>query len=223
MKYVIRKVPERNTAYLERLLPDALIYNDTGRIGALWSFHEAMRLADDDAVYIQDDMFLCKDFRKRAEEYIRKYKDEIVVFSNHTNTREINIREEGFWEPKKACWLLCTYIPRAFAREYLDDVDSGRWKIERKRLQGQYDDLNLQDYLKSKGRDVFLTVPNLAGHPANISSINKYRPIRITDNFDYENMEPRLDGEQQRECQGTDIYSGNLNPQYLRRRQNELR
>lgn len=34
MRYVIRKIPKRNTEYLERLIPDAHVYNDTQHIGA---------------------------------------------------------------------------------------------------------------------------------------------------------------------------------------------
>jgi len=35
MKYVIRKVPERDTSYLERLLPDADVYSDVLHVGAI--------------------------------------------------------------------------------------------------------------------------------------------------------------------------------------------
>ena len=78
MKYVIRKVPERNTEYLEKLLPEAVVVNDVNHNGAIWSFLKAIEVADDDAVYIQDDMLLCKDFKNRAESYIKKYPNNII-------------------------------------------------------------------------------------------------------------------------------------------------
>ena len=73
MKYIIRKIPKRNTKYLERLLPDALVYNDVKHHGCIYSFLKAIETVDDDCVYIQDDMLLCKNFRNLADNYIKKY------------------------------------------------------------------------------------------------------------------------------------------------------
>lgn len=197
MKYVIRKVPERNTAYLERLLPGALIVDDVQHKGAIESFHEAIRQADDDAVYVQDDMILCRDFMEKTKRYILRYPDSVIVFSNHTNGRFASMRKEGFYSPADMPWLLCTYIPKKVAMQYLKEVESGAWKISNIDKKHQYDDLNWGKWLKHWWKTVFLTVPNLAGHPANRSVIDRRRPARTCLNFDYENAEPRLEGEEQ--------------------------
>ena len=108
MKYVIRKVPERDTSYLERLIPGALIYNDIEHCGAVESFVAAIKQADDDAVYIQDDMLLCTDFCARVESCIAQHPDTVVIFS--TTSR---LAKAGINPASKRRSLLCTYIPRA--------------------------------------------------------------------------------------------------------------
>ena len=211
MKYVIRKVPERNTAYLERLLPDALIVNDTEHKGAIESFHDALRMADDDAVYVQDDMILCKDFIERTKRYIIRYPDSVIVFCNNTNLKEYDITKEGFWPAGVASWLMCAYIPKAIAQQYLTELETGAWKIKDRHIRGQYDDLNWMDWMKRWNKNVFLTVPNLAGHPSNVSVIDSNRPPRTSKNFDYVNAEPRQEGDEQIDVIRTVIYGGTRN------------
>lgn len=192
MKFVIRKVSERDTTYLERCLPNALIVNDTERRGALWSFREALRRTDDDAVYIQDDMILCRDFVNVSVQAVDKYPLNVIVFANCIQSSQPKSAafESGFYSPWRAGWLLCTYIPHRIARRFIEDNDSGRWKPRANCLKYDFDDLDFNDWLHDIGEDVYLTVPNLAGHPANKSTINEKRSTRLCWNFDYENAEP---------------------------------
>ena len=197
MKYVIRKVPERNTKYLERLIPDALVYNDTVHEGAIWSFVQAIEKVDDDAVYVQDDMILCRDFIQRTQEYVNKYPDEVIVFSNFSHGKLTQKAvTEGFFHPKEGGWLLCTYIPKELAKGFAQWWRGSRWRHTVPAssycnwIKRQYDDIFFRQYLIEQGRQVFVTVPNLAGHPKNESVIDK-RPPKWTTNFDFENAEPR--------------------------------
>ena len=195
LKYVIRKVPERNTEYLERLIPEAIVYNDVNHTGAINSFVSVIKQVRDDAVYIQDDMILCNDFVRRTQEYIDRYPDEVIVFSNRTDGKRTRIANaEGFYDPKEAGWLMCTYIPKTIAIDFAQWWICGRWqrvvpsKYSRNWIQKQFDDIFFRSYLTEKGKSVFVAVPNLAGHPANKSVIDD-RPPRITTNFDFENAE----------------------------------
>lgn len=190
MKYVIRKVPERDTSYLERILPDALIYCDTEHKGCRYSFEQALLLANDDAVYVQDDMILCRDFRKRAEKYIKKYPSHCIVFSNTTYGKDsVNVIREGFWDPVQAPWLMCTYIPKEMAKAFIFAKRNNMFKVFKNAIKYDFDDVEWGNFLAFMNEKVFVTVPNLAGHPRNKSVTGFSRTPRICINFDYNDAE----------------------------------
>ena len=205
MKYIIRKVPERNTRYLERLLPDAVVVNDVNHNGCIWSFLKAIETDDDDAVYIQDDILLCKDFRKKAEEYISKYPSDVIVFcfpvqkNNKNASWFCQVKKEGFYSAKDGCYLLCTYIPKKIACLFYDFCISGECETigaYKKYIKMQADDLMFNRFLEKKDfNNVFVTIPNLAGHEENVSVTVKSRPKRISPMFDYENCEKKVSSE----------------------------
>lgn len=189
MKIIIRKVPERDTSYLERLLPDADIYCDTKHEGCRKSFEKAILMANDDAIYVQDDMILCKDFVNRAKAYIEKYPEYVIVFSNFTHDKNCKVFEEGFWNARKGGWLLCTYIPKQIAMAFLYAKEHKLFKVHPNVTKYDFDDMEFCMFLDHYNRTVFVTVPNLAGHPKNTSTTGFNRPTRICPNFDYENAE----------------------------------
>lgn len=199
MKYVIRKVPERDTSYLEKLIPDAIVYNDVAHFGAIQSFIGAIKTVRDDAVYVQDDMILCKDFIRRTQEYIERYPNEVIVFSNFSHGVRTHVAvKEGFYHPREGGWLLCTYIPRDIAIGFAQWWICGRWQRtvpsvrSHRWIKRQYDDIFFRQYLIEQGKSVYVVVPNLAGHPKNESVIDD-RPPKITTNFDFDNAEVRPD------------------------------
>lgn len=184
MKYVIRKVPERDTVYLERLIPGALIYNDVEHRGAVESFVEAIKIANDDALYVQDDMLLCHDFCARAESYIAQHSDTVIVFS--TTSR---ISEAGIYPASKGRFLLCTYIPRAIGKAFVEWYESREYESLRlpwSYYYDQQDDAFFYCFLEQVKENVYVAIPNLAGHPKNTSVINPNRPVRTCPYFDYE-------------------------------------
>ena len=195
MKFVIRKVPERDTSYLERILPEAVVINDVNHNGAIWSFLKAIEIADDDAVYIQDDMLLCKNFKTRVEEYVRKYPDEVIVFSNAVikNAKSYGgdvYKQENFYPASRGITLmLCSYIPKKIAKDFRTFFLKGG--AERLPCWNKYKKMNADDLLFCRWyqKDVLMTVPQLAGHLENKSVTVKSRPIRISPLFDYENAE----------------------------------
>lgn len=192
MKYVIRKVPERNTEYLEKLLPEAVVVNDVNHNGAIWSFLKAVEVVDDDAIYVQDDMLLCKDFKNRAEAYIKKYPDDVIVFSTAVikNAEKYGGKvydQEGFYLSSEGITLmLCSYIPQKISKAFRSFVMMGGAENWTKYKKMNADDLM---FCKWYNRNVFITVPQLAGHQENQSVTVKSRPIRISPLFDYENCE----------------------------------
>lgn len=206
MKYIIRKVPERNTKYLERLLPDAEIVNDVKHNGCIWSFLKAIEVADGDAIYIQDDMLLCKDFKNKAEEYVKKYPNDVICFSTHI-PRAKSLRDiyqcldftERFYEREEfGVCLLATYIPKQIADDFVQFMLTDECKeLPRYKtwINMDADDCFFADYLETRKRQKFLTVPMLAGHELNKSVVYESRPLRFSPNFDYENGEQKRDDE----------------------------
>ncbi len=189
MKYVIRKVPERNTEYLEKLLPEAVVVNDVNYNGAIWSLLKAIEQANDDAIYIQDDMLLSKDFVKSANKYIKKYPHSVIVFS-YVKTYKFKILEEGFYNGVAETFLLCTYIPKDIAQSFRKFMlMEGYKKLPRYEFYQsiQADDTFFAMYLnKILKEKVFVTYPNLAGHGRQDSVINPQgRGLRLSPAFDY--------------------------------------
>ena len=192
MKWVIRKVPERDTEYLERNIPNSIVINDTEHVGAIKSFIMALKEANDDAVYVQDDMLLCKDFCTKALEYIDRLSNQVIVFANFTHDKLCKVFDEGYHSPRSACWLLCTYIPKRIAERFISFMENEAETcgfIPNKFFQNDFDDAIFSRFLENIGEYVYVTVPNLAGHPKNKSVINPNRPKRICPNFDYKNAQ----------------------------------
>lgn len=193
MKFIIRKVPERDTSYLERLIPSAEVYNDVNHTGAIQSFIDAIKAADDDAVYVQDDMLLCKGFVEKAERYVKEHKNDVIVFANFTHDKQSSdVLTEGYYSARKGGWLLCTYIPKPIADAFVKWYESGGYESVRnymRYLAMQGDDVLFDRFLELIDKEVFVTVPNIAGHRKNKSFINPNRPVRVCVNFDYEGAE----------------------------------
>lgn len=192
MKIVIRKVPERDTSKLECAIGNAIVFNDTNHNGCLWSFTKALEIANDSAIYIQDDMILCRDFVERASEIIGRLPEFVIVFSYPCKASEKE-RENlycGFREPFKGGGLLCTYIPNRIREKYLLDKKTGAWKTSDYVARHQLDDVDFGSWLAKHGECIYYVVPNLAGHSYGESVINKNKPKnRLCADFDYNDTE----------------------------------
>ena len=196
MKYIIRKVPERNTEYLERLIPNALIYNDIEHVGPIKSFIGAMEMANDDAVYVQDDMILCQDFYERCNRICSEHPNEIVQLCNFTTqAKRTRVFTEGYYDPWQTPWCLCVYIPKRISQWFVHMYKNGKLQPRKDELEGQADDWLLARVAKFLGEREYLVVPNLAGHPINKSTVlsKRDRRARMCMNFEYDKAVPKDD------------------------------
>jgi len=201
MKYIVRKVPERDVTYFEYLIPEAIFYNDALHEGPIKSFVGAMKLAQDDAVYIQDDMLLCRDFKARCDAVCKAHKDEVVQLANNTfRNVKTRVLVGGHYPADKVPWCLCIYIPWRLASAFVDWYESGRIKPTKFETNGYSDDLLFSRFMKKMKEDEYLVVPNLAGHPMNKSIVGKLTgrdvrdgQIRISMNFEYDKAVARGD------------------------------
>ena len=63
------------------------------------------------------------------------------------------------------------------------------FKVHKNALKYDFDDVEFCDFLTSMKEKVYVTIPNLAGHPKNKSATGFSRNARICKYFDYENAE----------------------------------
>jgi len=68
-------------------------------------------ISDYDAVLLEDDCILCKDFKKRIEEIINQYPNKIINFFTSPKDYFTTIEDQRF------CYNQCTYYPKGVAKE----------------------------------------------------------------------------------------------------------
>ena len=193
MKYLIRAVPERDISYLKRNIPNAEVYLDTEHEGCIKSFIDALNYIDDDCVFVQDDVLLCENFIEKSVGIIMSHKSDVIIFCNMTLDKMCkDVTKSGYYTARKGFWQYCTYIPRDIQKGFIRWINRrdfiGVPNIKRI-LESDMDDALFARYLDQYNEKVYVVVPNLAGHDYTQESVvNKNRPKRKTENFDYERM-----------------------------------
>lgn len=74
------------------------------------------QISDYDAVLLEDDLILCKDFKNRIEEVINKYPNKIINFFYHQDEYYLT-REEKRYSNNQ-----CTYYPKGLAYEIAQEM-----------------------------------------------------------------------------------------------------
>lgn len=181
IKYFVRTTNDRQFNYdieYEKLVDKN--YNPVG------SFISQLKIISDfDAVLLEDDLVLCKDFKNRIEEVIKKYPNNIINFYTKPNEYFTTHESERF------SYNQCTYYPRGLALKIALKMEELRKML----LNVQYDVLE-DNALKFLGIIHIQYRPCLVQHLDNDSFINKAngrrRTIYFIDyldelNIDYEN------------------------------------
>ena len=115
IKYFIRTTGDRelNSSY-EQIDYELLIDKDHRPTE---SFIEQLQIISDcDAVLLEDDVLLCKDFKNRIEAVISQYPDQVINFYDRP------------WEYYKThsskvfSWNQCTYYPKGLAKKIADEI-----------------------------------------------------------------------------------------------------
>lgn len=110
IKYYVRTTLERtlDVSY-NQISYELLIDKEHNPVG---SFIKQLEfLNDDGGVLLEDDLILCKDFKKRIENIIKKYPNRIINFFTFPNI---------FFETRdyqKFLWNQCTYYPKNITKK----------------------------------------------------------------------------------------------------------
>ena len=117
IKYFVRTTGERALDKSFSQINYTLLVDNEHKCGT--SFLKQLELINDyDAVLMEDDIILCKDFQKRIEEVISKYPNEIINFFTIPTTYFKTYKGDGF------SYNQCTYFPKGIAKKLLSARNS---------------------------------------------------------------------------------------------------
>lgn len=115
IKYFVRTTLERELNKSYNQIEYELLIDREHR--PVESFIEQLEIISDyDAVLLEDDVLLCKDFKNRIEEVIKKYPDTIINFF----TRPWEHFETGSYN--QFSWNQCTYYPKGLGKEIANQM-----------------------------------------------------------------------------------------------------
>lgn len=168
MKYYVRTTGDRVFDY--DLDYETLV--DTER-KPIKSFIEQLRyISDNDAVLLEDDLILCKDFQNRIEEVIKQYPNSIINFFEDPFRFYLTETRSGI----KYRHNQCTYYPKGIAKQIADKMEEIWSKYPKEK---QYD--FLQSYAMDELKMNYISYrPCLVQHKHMESIINPELGVRST-------------------------------------------
>jgi len=116
MKYYVRTTLERelNDSY-SQVEYDILVDKDRQPIK---SFIKQLRLiSDDNAVLMEDDIILCKDFKEKIEKVISEHPNDVINFFQDP----FNWFESHYTQSFR--WNQCTYYPKGLGKRIADEME----------------------------------------------------------------------------------------------------
>ena len=123
MKYYIRTTLERQLDDTYKQIDYELLVDREHK--PVESFIQQLEIiSEEDAVLLEDDLILCRNFKERIEEVIKQYPDKIINFftfpRTHFQTREF----------QRFLWNQCTYYPKGIAKKLADTMKELREQNE---------------------------------------------------------------------------------------------
>ena len=130
IKYFIRTTCERvlDESINRELGENYTLLVDKEHDSAKAFFNQLLEINDYDAILLEDDIILCKNFKKRIEEVINKYPNEVINF--FTNPC-------GYFETKYEyffCYNQCTFYPKGFSKILYDKIVECKLEYSRQEL-----------------------------------------------------------------------------------------
>lgn len=112
IKYFVRTMEGRPNIlpdYFEKIIDTKHLYVKS-YIDALY------KISDYNAVLVEDDILLCKNFKKEIEKVIKQYPNSIINFFSNPDVFYTTHYSECF------NYNQCTYFPKGLAKELADDI-----------------------------------------------------------------------------------------------------
>lgn len=154
MKYYVRTTGERQFNY--DINYEVLVDTEHKPIK---SFINQLRyISDNDSVLLEDDLILCKDFKKRIEEIITQYPNHIINFYESPYDFYFTEERPGI----KYRFNQCTYYPKGIAKLIANKMEE---------IWSSYQNIKQYDYLQSYAMDE-LGISYISYRPCLVQHLN---------------------------------------------------
>lgn len=198
MKYLIHTIPKR-LWYVEKYLVPSMIkkgidtkniyiFNDSNKRGNLQAFLDSLDYIenhfkkDKGVWHLQDDVIICKDFKKRTEEI---KKDEVIngfvnkYYANVELSGRVNVKNYWYSFP-------CIYIPNKYIKGFMEWTEKVKFiaPYRRRYIKNRYDDWFFYKYLEEEHENDYMInlKPNLVDHIdyliGGTTGTRKNKPVR---------------------------------------------
>jgi len=158
MKYIVQKVPSRDTSHLEAAIPYLITVIEREGDPVKGFDQVLLKARDCSFVRLEDDIDLCDGFVEKIESAINLHPDKIISFF----TLRKKIDRPTMFKGRNFCMFQCTYFPQGMARKihgyYLQDI----WP--KKENNPKDPDSFLSDFLRETGTDYMIWHPSLVQH-----------------------------------------------------------
>ena len=128
MRYLVRLAawrPERveNVEQMRRAIPDLEVVVDEARDGYASFFEACRRMNETGGVLLEDDVLLCRDFRRRVEGVIvEKGSDRLISFFERPKVALSTALVGG----SSFMWTQCVYMPPGFPQKCIEHYEAFR-------------------------------------------------------------------------------------------------
>lgn len=130
------------------------------------------RAGDEPVIVLEDDIYLCDDWRGKVEAAIAEHPDSVIQFFSLRGAKDAEMGSR--WEPGRTYIMnQCHYLPAGAAASLLDFLVT--WLEQRPDGETGHD-LAIADWMKSTKQRYWLHVPSLVQHEPWRSEIHPRRP-----------------------------------------------
>tara|TARA_R110000803_G_scaffold207394_1_gene275294 strand:+ start:117 stop:677 length:561 start_codon:yes stop_codon:yes gene_type:complete len=184
MKVIIKAVPVRKDCieYLKNKLPDAIFCMDKKKC-AMDTFLRSLEIAKDDpCIHMEEDIFITKNFMKKASAVIRQKPMSVVQFFS---MRKADLTIGSRWD-RSFLMNQCFYAPPFYSRLMLEF--SALWIPKNIEEHPNGTDAMVRDFLKYRKERYWVHCPSLVDHREGKSVIDPRRSSK-RQSFTFEDAE----------------------------------
>tara|TARA_R110000824_G_scaffold97450_3_gene232947 strand:- start:7333 stop:7899 length:567 start_codon:yes stop_codon:yes gene_type:complete len=171
MKIIIKAVKERQDCidYLKESLPEAIFCMDEKKC-AFDTFLRSLEMAEDDpCIHMEEDIFLTKNFLKKAMVAIRSKPMSLIQFFS---MRKKDLTEGSRWD-RNFLMNQCFYAPPVYSRLLLKYF--AYWEPKNIKEHPNGTDAMVRDFLKDRKEKYWIHCPSLVDHRQGKSVIDPRR------------------------------------------------
>ena len=164
MKYYVRTTGERQFNY--DINYEALVDTEHKPIKSF--INQLKYISNDDSILLEDDLILCKNFKKRIEEIVAQYPDSVINFYESPYNFYFTEERRGI----KYRFNQCTYYPKGVSKLIADKMEE---------IWPRYQNIKQYDFLQAYAMDE-LGMSYISYRPCLVQHLNGRSIIGNSDN-----------------------------------------